>query len=649
MQIFFHTLSLQCKQSKEVLDLNYQVLFFHGKVSSGKSSIARLINFCLGGNLERTPAIKQELQSASLELSIGTNNVLLERNLLNDSTIIATWVDEENNSFNVTVPVSGGNNPIWRDAIYNISDLIFYLLNVNVLRVPASKNRENSGLVRLSLKNFMWFCYLDQSKLDNSFFRQEDPVKARNSREVLKYILQYSTQRLLDLQERVYHYRKGRMERLTTAKGLRDFLRKFGFSTESEIDHQVETNNNKLKAARQERNQYEKGYASDTHSSDKIRIEIRSLIEHIVTLEKGAIDLENRIEQQETLRSELVSSKFKLAKSSVIVTVFQNVEFDNCPDCGTSIKDRVVQENTCSLCGSPKGKDTPERTDETELIQVDLNERIKELEASIDLHKKFLSTTKKELQAKNILRRKLDEKLGVELKKYESIFLSNIRRIDQLVATYEERSKGLKRLKLMPREINKLESEAVELQKKEQQIKEQIAVEQQKIIRGEALLNELQEVFLKTLTDVGVPGVSQDDVISINRKTFDVQIWPKGEEYLNWNFYSAGSGGKKTLFNTCFLLSLHIVASRHNLPLPSFIVIDTPMKNIDKEVNQDIFRSFYNYLYDLASSTLNKTQFVIVDNNFVAPSPDLSLSFFERYMSDTDPDNPPLIKYYVGA
>ncbi|MBS1526663.1 MAG: AAA family ATPase, partial [Bacteroidetes bacterium] len=56
----FRTLSLQCKESKEVIDLTKQVSFFHGKIGSGKSSIARLINFALGGNLEKTSAIQSE-------------------------------------------------------------------------------------------------------------------------------------------------------------------------------------------------------------------------------------------------------------------------------------------------------------------------------------------------------------------------------------------------------------------------------------------------------------------------------------------------------------------------------------------------------------------------------------------------------------
>jgi hypothetical protein len=649
MQIHFHNLSILCKESKEVINLDYQVLFFHGKVSSGKSSIARLINFCLGGSLERTTAIKQEVISVSLELSVGSYKVLLERDALNDSFITATCVNELNESFSVTVSVVGSNNPVWADKVYNISDLIFYLLDINVLKIPASRKSEETGLVRLSLKNFMWYCYLDQSKLDNSFFRHEDSTKARNSREVLKYILQYSTQKLIELEERLQEFRKKRFSYLATVNGLRDFLRKFGFSTESEIEKQVESTKNKLKVAKDERKLLEGGYSKDTHSSDRLRSQIRQIIDELSVMERGMIDLEERINQQETLRSELVASKFKLAKSASIATVFQDVEFDNCPDCGTSLKSRTVDPDKCKLCGSPMGLEGPEQSEQTEVLQSDLTDRIKELESSIDYHKKALIKTKKEFSAKNLKRKSLDEQLSEQLKKYESIFLSNIRQIDQLVATYEERMKGLNRLKMMPKEINKLEAEAADLIKREGLVKEQILVERQNIVRGETLIQELEQVFLKTLTDVGVPGVGPEDIVQINRKTWEVMIWPKGEEYLSWNFYNAGSGGKKTLFNSCFILSLHIVASRHNLPLPSFIIIDTPMKNIDKEVNQDIFRSFYNYLYDLASSILDKTQFVIIDNNYIPPPPDVKLNFYERYMTDDDPNYPPLIRHYTGA
>ncbi|MBS1634036.1 MAG: hypothetical protein JST10_15845, partial [Bacteroidetes bacterium] len=468
-------------------------------------------------------------------------------------------------------------------------------------------------------------------------------------REVLKYILQYSTQKLIELEERLHDYKRIRFSKISTATGLREFLRKFGFSTETEIDKQAETTRNKLKAAREEKKRLESGYLKDTHSSDQLRANIRKLIEEISTKEQAINDLEARIIQQESLRSELVATKFKLAKSSAIATIFLGVDFDNCPSCGTSIKSRITQVDNCKLCGSDLGHEKPNLTDQSEVIQSDLNDRIKELESSIDFHKKALSKTKKEFSAKSTKRKELDEKLQNELRQYESIFLSNIRKIDQNVATLEERMKGLNRLKMMPVEISKLETDAAEIYKKEQLLKEQILSEKQNIVKGETLIDDLEETFLKILTEIGVPGVTSEDKVHINRKTWDVMIYPKGEAYLSWNFYNAGSGGKKTLFNSCFMFALHTVASRNNLPIPSFIIIDTPMKNIDKEVNQDIFRNFYNYLYDLASSVLNNTQFVIIDNNYIQPPLDIKLNFYDRYMTNDDPSFPPLLKHYTGA
>jgi hypothetical protein len=71
------------------------------------------------------------------------------------------------------------------------------------------------------------------------------------------------------------------------------------------------------------------------------------------------------------------------------------------------------------------------------------------------------------------------------------------------------------------------------------------------------------------------------------------------------------------------------------------------MKNIGEEVNQDIFSSFYTYLYALASDALKKTQFVIVDKEFY-PTEIEGLAVVDRFMTPDDESNPPLITYYRG-
>ncbi len=57
MKIKFQKLVLLCKKSEEVIDFSRQITYFHGQISAGKSSIVRLIDYCLGGDLEKTPAL----------------------------------------------------------------------------------------------------------------------------------------------------------------------------------------------------------------------------------------------------------------------------------------------------------------------------------------------------------------------------------------------------------------------------------------------------------------------------------------------------------------------------------------------------------------------------------------------------------------
>ena len=648
MFIQFKTLTLQCKSSREIIDLSNQISFFHGKVSSGKSSIARLIDFCLGGHLEKTPAITQELLVATLELIISDNSVLIEREA-GSNQMKVSWVDLQKNIVSVLVPVQPSIKSVWGENIFNLSDLIFFLLGLKVLKIASSKDVENAQLVRLSIRNFLWYCYLDQTHLDSSFYRLEDPSKRKNSREVMRLVMQYSTQKLYELEELLIKNRDERNAKILTAENLRAFLNKFGYSTIEDIDKVTLNTKNKLDVVITTKIRMESGYQLETHSSSKTRDLLRKLDIEIVNLEIAMVDINAAIEDQESLRSELISSKFKLARAQSVSNVLAGVRFDSCPCCGTNISKRKSEENACILCKTDLGVNQLDLNDNAEIIRIDLDSRLKDIDGSIEIHKKALQKQKKQIELKINKKEEIDAQLSNELKNYESVFLSNIREIDRLVATYKERLKSQNKLKEMPIEIMRLEKEADLILTDDSRIKREIQFEINKLSGAEKNIEELEKTFLKTLLTVGLPGVSENDETFINRKTWEVWVYPNGNEHLRWNFYNAGSGGKKTLFNVCYLLSLHIVSAKNNLTLPSFMIIDTPMKNIDKEVNEELFKRFYDYLYNLANNELKLTQFIIIDNSFIAPKPGLDISFYNRYMTDQDNQNPPLISYYRGA
>ena len=76
MRFQFKSLKLQCQQSVEFIEFSPQITHIHGQISTGKSSIVRLIDYCLGGHLERTPAITRELVSVQLSATVVDNDIL---------------------------------------------------------------------------------------------------------------------------------------------------------------------------------------------------------------------------------------------------------------------------------------------------------------------------------------------------------------------------------------------------------------------------------------------------------------------------------------------------------------------------------------------------------------------------------------------
>jgi hypothetical protein len=75
-------------------------------------------------------------------------------------------------------------------------------------------------------------------------------------------------------------------------------------------------------------------------------------------------------------------------------------------------------------------------------------------------------------------------------------------------------------------------------------------------------------------------------------------------------------------------------------------MIDSPMKNIGNDVNQDIFLALYRYIYKLSSTVLQETQLIIADTDIELPPH--CISFKERLMIAGDPNHPPLIPYFSG-
>jgi hypothetical protein len=116
---------------------------------------------------------------------------------------------------------------------------------------------------------------------------------------------------------------------------------------------------------------------------------------------------------------------------------------------------------------------------------------------------------------------------------------------------------------------------------------------------------------------VGVPGVGSSGRVRIDRQ--DWIPWVRSEEAPedDFDYRSASSGGKKVLFAVCYALALHIVAERNELPLPTLLMIDTPGKNVEKDINIELVRNIQRAIFDAADDgSLVQTQLIVVSGTF---------------------------------
>jgi rubrerythrin len=646
MNIKFRSLVLQCKQSRELIEFSQRINFFHGKVSSGKSSIARIIDFCLGGDLERTPAIQQEFVSAELNANIGLYEVLFERTSTASNHVQVTWRNAAGDMGSVLAPIRAESTPVWGANVFNLSDLIFHLLGMTPPKVRKNKRDDEAPLVRLSFRDIMWYCYLRQDRIDSDFYRLDDPVRSAKSRDVIRYVVGYYTQHLNDLDIELQKTTDERSAKINSIKQLKKFLSEFGLGTADEITAQLKTVSEQIVKVQSELETVQLNRNTATHSADTTREELRTLVKQLATEEQALSDIDDRISEEKALNAEIISTKFKLSRAQTASSILTGVSFKACPACGSAL-DNEITTDKCRLCGHTPPPPTLDLVTQSEAIRQDLNSRVSEIEDSISRHYRARQRQQKRVDAIRLEKTRLDNKFTVELTNYDSAFMAKYRELEANAATFIERRSNLERISKLPQAIAVQEKDVDLLAAEQSRLRREMEEERKNLTTAEQVIAEIEDALLHALLAIKLPGVKEGDKVEIDRRNWIPFILPQGDDGLKWSFFNAGSGGKKTLLNTCYALAIHQVASERALPLPHFLIVDTPMKNISAEVNEEIFHSFYRLLYGLAANILSDTQFILIDNEYVAPE-DRSLPLMKRYLTPDETDNPPLISYYRG-
>lgn len=650
MRFRLNALVLNLRRTEVQIDLA-DVSYFWGQMGAGKTSILRLIDYCLGGDIQLSPAMQTEFVAATLHLSLLRSDLTIERPRDSDRVIVK-WGDGDG-AYEMSLPARKAEGEVLPGTgVEQLSDLLFWLSDVKPPRVRKSKMRDDSDTARLSMRDLLWYCYLDQDEIDSSFFHLDESApfyKRYKSRDVLRYVIGFHDERVAELEADLDQLRGERQALTVTIAGLMRVLKEVGVESEIQISERVgglRAQAAALNVTIEEARAAAVAERRTTHAADDLRGQARELGEALAQIEDAIINVQQAQDRDRRHLHEIETLSLKFRRSISAKAVLAGVVFQSCPRCAQRLPDRDA--TCCTVCGQADQVDDADLA-ELALIERDAKARVTELTdilARQDASLVVLQRDKDRLVATKIrIERERNEVMG----RYDTAYLSTMLTAERERAALLQEAENLAGLIRLPQMVETQRETLAGLVAQEQRIRTELK-DARAAAEGDATnLDQLRSYFLDCLVRAGIPGITSDDRVDIPTPSFYAEVYgPEANDVAVTTFATISSGGKKTLFKCCFAIAVHRLAVRLGAPLPELLIIDSPMKNISERENREQFEGFYRLLYELKTGELRDTQLVLVDKEFSAPAAELGLNLIERHMRPGDPENPPLIPYYDG-
>lgn len=644
MKIRLNKIIITTRKTTEILEFSPTVTFLYGPVGTGKSTVARLIDYCFGGDLERTPAVQKEFVSVQLSADLGPHTCTFERSATDTQAVRVSWSRGDDELESVNAPLEADDTPIFGDEVFNLSDLLFHLCGVVPIKVRKRMRDPDSPMIRLSFRDIWWYCYLDQTHLDSSFFRLEDQFRGRKSQDAMRFFTGLHSERLSQLETELYRAideQKGKRE---AAAQIRQFMDRFDLGSETDVESRIETAKRELSENEERRQQMQRDRNATIHPTDPLRTRLREMGDQLADMNTAISETERAISEQRALKAELITTKVKADRAEQAGRILGGVDYTRCPECATDLAQREEIPGVCQLCGTDTKLHSPMSSLELEATRREINDRIDQIGDSIQRRERALTQSRRQYERLKSQKLDQDRTLQQELARYDSAFVESVRSLDRENATLVERIRSLEKLRLMPQAISELEDQATELQARIDRTRLALEQEGHRLRHADQNVQAIADNFKEIMLSVGFPGVSSEDEVVIDPRNWRPVILHEGQE---WTFWDAGSGGKKTLFNVCYALAIHEAARHRNLPVPNVLVIDSPTKNISDDENPELVRSLYREIYRLARGSDGASiQFLLIDSDLVEPEEEFP-DFVQRHLAGEE-EAPSLIPYYVG-
>ncbi|WP_036651174.1 AAA family ATPase [Paenibacillus pini] len=591
------------------LKKNYSVTFkrglnyISGPTSTGKSTIAELINYALGSEKHKDYIeVRQSCTDVELEIEIGSKIYKIIRPLFDfDRPVKLFHYKEDEQQFSKDFDLLPVESPA------NESSLSRFLLNELGFFDIKVVNQT------FSFRDIYKFCYLKQTEIDSEDLMKEKnwgpSIKRKPTFEILfnifdsllselKAKIKEQTELIADLEKR----KQGVSEFLKNLKllDLDNYLEK-----KKEFENRISEKKTalyKLKSDAKQNDVLPGGELEDSIFERRSDIEkySKEISEHTQYVEKLFL-LRNQYQ------SELGKIEF-LLEGSVSLNRY---DFEICPSC---LNELYPHETGCELCGNNLRSlsEVEQKVYKSESTRLKL--RFKKLSTFIDEQNEQIRKLQQKRNEAEIKLHDDEDTLNHLRMEYISPYLEEIEKLNLELGESRNQLKDLDRTLKVIQEFNamlaKLDTENSLLEKLKKRAKEIEAND----IDKDTIVDRVSEVYEGVLKEFDFPKLS-NAYIGIK----DYLPYVRGRKYDN-----IGSLGSVTMLTMAYYLSVLIVGIEDQNNHPGLLIIDTPRKNLGADPNQDeeqfkdeiIYNSIIRYFIQLDLDKGDQMQLIIINNGY---------------------------------
>ncbi len=323
-----------------------------GEISTGKTSVLEMIDYCLGASQHPTHReIQRKVQVALLEIEANNRIYVIQRSLFSSERL--AWVhncsiDEiDQPHTQLRKPLVPPGSP---DSLSTFLLDQCGLAGISLKEAPTQNTSETD---LLSFRDVMWLCYLENRRLDDGRLLHDDIFMQRiKFQQVIAVIYGIHDNQAAQLGDQSKNLENRRRDLMTEIKSLQLFLDEQSVWTTDELEARLIQLKKEETADTVRLETMTTEMSSQTDFSENLRREYNA---SVATTSMAATILRDRstlLKRLLPLRGQYAEDEKKLVFYEEARRLFDPLRITSCPACLQDLPTQAtIEGGACSLCG----------------------------------------------------------------------------------------------------------------------------------------------------------------------------------------------------------------------------------------------------------------------------------------------------------